>query len=418
MSIGETLSSVFGIGVQHKPKQDVFCSPSVSIQANKITRISTFAFGFLFSLIGGLFLFFYLKGFPDDGIWSTDPNDDPETINQRQQDRGIVASLICSIIFGVLNFGVDYIFDTDPISSSIFFGLLMGSTLGFFLDNILGSEEGYSLLKEKVSDGVNYASGKMSTSSFCRFTVTVLLDTFISVVLFSQIYPLVWKYLLPCNPALANGLCSALIAMITFQAYSNQTRFLWAYPDPKSPKNTLVASTTIFLATAVAGTMFLSTQTQTPGSVAQGIHNPIIKLCMVIGVFVLMSSLFLMSQTDQTPETTMETSYVDKTEGSGPDDWRNHEKEICEESQTCRESFVQPVSDTSYLRTLMFENETLSPEDTINRGIYGKLIMTVIVTVCTVLTLRTANPNGNMQDWRVFAALLIIVPFCVWLWVI
>ena len=117
-----------------------------------------------------------------------------------------------------------------------------------------------------------YALGKLASTNYLYYIITVLMDTFISGILFYPTYN--WmisgsKYF-QCRTlslvgdnvfekfettAWANAVISAVIAMTTFAAYANQTRFQWAYPDPGS-KSTIHPGS-IFMACTAFGVLFL-----------------------------------------------------------------------------------------------------------------------------------------------------------------
>jgi len=395
---------------------NVYCG---SDKAKKTTRITTgVVVGLLVAIIGTL-LAAYMPGFPDEEIWRTDLCDDPDEINQRQLDRGLMASLLLSVTFGFLNFGVDYVFDSDPSTSTVFFGLLMGSVVGFFLDNLIGSEEGLILLKEDASAGVSYAAGKISSASFLRYAVTVLLDTFVSVILFGAAFPLVAKHLLPCNAALANGLCSAVIGFVTFQAYANQTRFLWAYPDPQAPKDTLISSSTIYLATVIASVVFLSADTWAGDAAGPrgGINLPWVKLLVVGSAFLLMSILYFTDNSDQLPATNIDQSYVRSPTSGEQADWEKETAAVCEKSDSCQFSKAEGAGDRAYLRTLVYVNDPPRATDFVYDSAYaGKAILSFVVISCTVLTLHFCHSKERGWRQRSVAAALICIPFLAWIW--
>lgn len=53
------------------------------------------------------------------------------------------------------------------------------------------------------------------------------------------------------------SIVQSIVAMVTFQAYTNQTRFLWAYPDPTTDAKYLIPTGTILLSSALASAIFI-----------------------------------------------------------------------------------------------------------------------------------------------------------------
>jgi len=148
-------------------------------------------------------------------------------------------------------------------------------------------------------NGFNYTFGTLITSQYYRFIMVTLIDTFISLMIFSVAFPKI-KRTMPfqCMPSVANGFVSSCIAVISFQAYTNMTRFLWAYPDEKLDQSQIIQTPLILLILAVSAVTFLHSNTMydldIPGSTTiakQGINHPTIKLIIVIIAFVLASIL-------------------------------------------------------------------------------------------------------------------------------
>ena len=87
--------------------------------------------------------------------------------------------------------------------------------------------------------------------------------------------------------AIANGVVSSIISMITFNAYANQTRFLWAYPD-KGQEN-VISTPVILLAATILSILFLISNTG-----EGGINSPNMKLVIVYTTLLSMSLLYMM----------------------------------------------------------------------------------------------------------------------------
>ena len=258
---------------------------------------------------------FFLNGIGMFGNWNLgiDEDDDEDTQTSKNSARGQLASIAVSIMFGGVNFVCDNVGQVNGATSSALIGLLFGGTVGYIADNYFGTKVGQSLYalgkapgedyKEYGSTGkqiaFKYALGKLASTNYLRYIITVLMDTFISGILFYPTYN--WmisgsKYF-QCRTlssvdgnvfekfettAWANAVISAVIAMTTFAAYANQTRFQWAYPDPGS-KSTIHPGS-IFMACTAFGVLFLIGPTGN-----DGINSK--KLTIVISTIGLLSFL-------------------------------------------------------------------------------------------------------------------------------
>lgn len=212
----------------------------------------------------------------------------------RQQTRGTIASIAVAVSFGVMNFVLDWKGQVNPATSVALVQLCFGGTLGFLSDNFFGSDFGFALLREEGAGAAwRHALGQLATASYLRYVLTVLLDVFITLILFKPLYVFASK--LPffrCgNQALASALSGVLIGIITFQAYANITRFGWAYPSTTSrTKSDWISGGTMQVCTALACVVFLTSDTQVnPGE--PGVNNPTVKLFVVLGALGLMSAL-------------------------------------------------------------------------------------------------------------------------------
>ena len=119
---------------------------------------------------------------------------------------------------------------------------------------------------------------------FLWYVVTVLLDVFISLVLFKPLYTFFAGLpFLRCGyQSIANGLASSIIGIVTFQAYANKTRFLWAYPATESQSNAgWIKGSTMQLVVAIMTMVYLVSNTQAVPSEG-GINHPKVKLWVAL----------------------------------------------------------------------------------------------------------------------------------------
>ena len=84
---------------------------------------------------------------------------------------------------------------------------------------------------------------------------------------------------------IANGFCSFLIGLLTFQVYANMTRFQWAYPSgAEDVYNQWVSGSTMVLAISIMSMLYLTTETRTRVG-EKGINDPPVKLTIVFFAF-------------------------------------------------------------------------------------------------------------------------------------
>lgn len=138
--------------------------------------------------------------------------------------------------------------------------------------------------------------GSLTTPEFFRYSITVLLDMFISSVI-QEI--LLYKFEEPiCELKDSkhryvkfvgnniDNILQSLVAIITFYAYTNKTRFLWTYPDNTIPQDKVIQTSTIQLSTVISGVVFLASTF----SKLNKMGNPIgVKLIFVIIAIVILS---------------------------------------------------------------------------------------------------------------------------------
>lgn len=199
------------------------------------------------------------------GILNTDIESTTIEKNNRQSTRGMIVSIALGVILAILNYNADKM-NADTPTSALLIGFIFAPMIGYMGDIGFASEQGLRLSiseEEKATrlfgllnqSGSDFVYGNLSDSKYIRYFLTVLLDLFISIPIYTII---VNQFAGSAYMSMVSGLVSSFIGVITFQAYTNQTRFLWAYPDPDTDYNSWIQSSTILLATAIAGVMFLN----------------------------------------------------------------------------------------------------------------------------------------------------------------
>eukprot|EP01084_Bolivina_argentea_P038424 71031_1 len=142
------------------------------------------------------------------------------------------------------------------------------------LDQAIGSDAGFAHFM--TTAGVAYTFACLIGGNFMRYIVTVFLDLFISNPLQDILKTQVAKVgvlialkdendknriLIAYDNFVAlnyPSILQSIVAFITFQAYTNQTRFAWAYPALTLDRELRIPPGTIMLSTAIAGVLYLN----------------------------------------------------------------------------------------------------------------------------------------------------------------
>jgi hypothetical protein len=305
------------------------------------------------------------------GVLNTDIDSTTMEKNDRQSTRGMIISIVLSIILASLTFGADK-FNADTSTSALLIGFILAPMIGYMGDIGFASEQGLRLsISDEVQEtklfglfnkkGSDYIYGNLSNSKYIRYFLTVLLDLFISVPIYTVI---VNQFAETSYMSIISGIVSSLIGVITFQAYTNQTRFLWAYPDPDTDHNTWIKSPTILLSTAIAGVMFLTG----PKVLKEGsfTNDPWFRIGLVI-LSLSMMSLMYITGTLSSP----------------------------------RKNVIVPVRtiDESGNTTISFKEESdkiPSNEDIMDKNKIGRMIFTTISSLCiggTIMSIKGIDPK-------------------------
>lgn len=221
------------------------------------------------------------------------PEDDDNLSYRRESNRGMLAGLITAVTFGTMNVFINSSFNINLATSTALLSLLLGNTIGFLIDNSIATNIG---LKNFQVNG--YISGirgmftSLSSERFIRFGLTVLMDTFIALIVLKPVYEwLIKQAFFKCTnftKSIANGLLSAGLALITFNAYTRQNRVYWKNPNLKTADR-VMPSSTILLANIVLAIIFLKSDT----GEKIGINNPKVKLLLVYIVLCLTSIFYM-----------------------------------------------------------------------------------------------------------------------------
>lgn len=166
--------------------------------------------------------------------------------------------------------------DAQPKRLFFLYGFFYANIMGYLGDKVVGSEEGYKYLNEDKMKLMKYMMGSLTTPDFFRYCITVLLDMFISsviqeILLYKFEEPIcelkdgdfltendIFKKYVKFVGGNIDNILQSIVAVITFYAYTNQTRFLWAYPDNSIPQDKVIQTSTMQLSTVIAGIIFLA----------------------------------------------------------------------------------------------------------------------------------------------------------------
>lgn len=220
------------------------------------------------------------------GLFESDSDESKKLANELK--RGTVVSLLSSIIMN----NIGYYMLKSGVDENHFvvnYGYLLGPVIGYLLDIAIASEDGMKLLG--TFEGLKYSFGSLLSPKFYRYIITVFLDLFISNPIqdslklvgesfrnklvdksFNDIYG---KFIQVNFPSILQS----LIGIITFHAYTNETRFKWAYMNNTS--NEKIPNILMLVATALGATIFSTYNVRGADSVERRISIAIISILML-----------------------------------------------------------------------------------------------------------------------------------------
>merc|ERR1719486_687065 len=103
-----------------------------------------------------------------------------------------------------------------------------------------------------------------------------------------------WKYLRYWDHFVAlnfPSILQSIVAFITFNAYTNQTRFAWAYPAATLDRDLRIPPGTIMLSTAIAGVLYLNFYTIMDTFSDREYYDVNTKLVYVLATFCILYGL-------------------------------------------------------------------------------------------------------------------------------
>jgi hypothetical protein len=195
----------------------------------------------------------------DKNLFATDVEE--KDILKNETKRGILVSVFSAILMNIV--GAVFVQLGVPKNKIVFnYGFIYGPVIGYMMDMGFGKQQGLELFLDNKAEWSAYVMKSLADIKFVKYVVTVLLDMFIS----SPIQDVLQMFIKPVrNQLLQNNnigkftggnmpsIVQSIVAFITFNAYTNHTRFSWAYQD----KTDSHVDMSISLATALSAALFL-----------------------------------------------------------------------------------------------------------------------------------------------------------------
>ena len=216
--------------------------------------------------------------------------------NEREKQRGTLVSVLGALLLSFIMMVMTDFLGRDTSTVKFRYGFILGPIIGYVLDRGIGSDIG---LKYPFT----FAFASLYDWAFIRYLITVLIDMFISdpildglkVFFKPEITTLMgsdfWLYRTVGKNAM--NILQSLVGFITFQAYTNQSRFNWAYAPKDLPMAQRYKGITIILITALSSVMYLTANISGANS-----NSAESKIPVVLFTFFLLSVLSQYNELD------------------------------------------------------------------------------------------------------------------------
>lgn len=212
----------------------------------------------------------------EDLIGYTDVrNDYSRKVSAREYSRGTVVSVILAcftVITQIMMKSANY--STTDIF--INYGFIFIPVISFFLDMGVGKDAGWRYFNltgsnpnKNITLGWLTVISKFWSTDFFRYSITVLLDLFISNPLLEAITKVIniprfaKKSFLDTILSNTSIFVQTIVNLITFNSYTNQTRFNWAYSSETDNPHRINTGSLMAIC-GVASALFLSTKSIVP----------------------------------------------------------------------------------------------------------------------------------------------------------
>jgi len=206
--------------------------------------------------------------------WESNHDAADEDKLSREKKRGTFVSVLMSILLNLIGALMFHIGVKEGLVVTNY-GFILGPVIGFMLDQGIATDAGFGV--KFTMAGVKFTFASLVSGNFMRYIITVVLDMFISNPL-QDVLKRQAKQMGVIKQLTANkdskrwvpawydrfvarnfpSLLQSIVAIITFNAYTNQTRFAWAYPATTLDRELRIPPGTIMLSTAIAGVLYLN----------------------------------------------------------------------------------------------------------------------------------------------------------------
>jgi len=206
-------------------------------------------------------------------IWKTNEDAEEEEILDRESSRGTFVSVCIAILMNCIGWLMFRIGVKEGLVVTNY-GFILGPVVGFMMDQGVGSDAGFRHFFRW--EGFAYTFGSLIGGNFMRYIVTIFLDLFISNPLQDVMKRQAKK--MGVIEELTNddkkgrkmkaydhfvalnfpSILQSIVAFVTFNAYTNQTRFAWAYPALSVSRDFRIPPGAIMLSAAIAGVLYLN----------------------------------------------------------------------------------------------------------------------------------------------------------------
>eukprot|EP00485_Elphidium_margaritaceum_P017145 CAMPEP_0202734398 /NCGR_PEP_ID=MMETSP1385-20130828/188658_1 /ASSEMBLY_ACC=CAM_ASM_000861 /TAXON_ID=933848 /ORGANISM="Elphidium margaritaceum" /LENGTH=440 /DNA_ID=CAMNT_0049400759 /DNA_START=1741 /DNA_END=3063 /DNA_ORIENTATION=- len=226
-----------------------------------------------FAVVFAFIYVIYLLATPAN--WSTSDDVEDAEILRRESARGSFVSVMIAALLNLIGAFMFYIKVKEGLVVTNY-GFLLGPVIGYMLDQGVGTDVGLRETKAGLISGCQFTFGSLIGGNFMRYIVTVFLDLFISNPLqdvlkrqaksLGVIEALVkddgkkpWLRKYDGFVALNfPSILQSIVAFVTFNAYTNQTRFAWAYASLNLDRELRIPPGAIMLSTAISGVLYLN----------------------------------------------------------------------------------------------------------------------------------------------------------------
>jgi len=275
----------------------------------------------------------------DEDTWSTDEDDSDADKLQREKNRGTLVSIAISALMNAVGCFMFYVKVKEGLVVTNY-GFILGPVIGFLLDQGVGTDEGFRDFM--TVDGFQYTFASLCGGDFIRYIVTMFMDLFISnplqdimkiklrelgviEVLKEDIEP--WsgepkhRIMVKYDEFIGLNLPSILqsiVAFVTFSAYTNQTRFAWAYAAETLDRDQRMPPGTIMVGSAISGVMYLIFYATMDHFSDRAYYSVNTKIMYVIFILLLMSGLSYTESIEAPVEGEDYTSYSSLVEEYKP----------------------------------------------------------------------------------------------------